>query len=100
MDVEFYEPKYQSTGISSNPKGIVGWLIRMKWVKNTKQANFILLIFILLSLSISFYLINQAISLGSDKNVIYKEDLTPDQIKQIPPEFYRNIPSRNDKNKP
>jgi hypothetical protein len=99
-DVEFFEGnKINSTPSWLNKpkeeKGMAGFLVRKGIVKSPKQANKLFVISSIFFFIISGYLVFN--TFYSPTQNFYKEDLSPEEIQNLPPELLQSIPSKYDR---
>ena len=65
-------------------------------IKEQKQAEYVLLGFVVVAILVSFFLIFGG-NIGRNKSPIYQEDLTPTARTTIPEDILKTIPYRNAK---
>ncbi len=76
------------------PPGMVKFILKTGIVKTPRQANIILLSFVLLGLLMTGHVMFSLFRTTEDGSTVYREDLTAEQRERMPEEFLEAFPSR------
>ena len=99
MPVEFPEEKFGNNDnyvIKKTPT-MVKWVIKIGIVKDEKQANIVLIILAVIFLGLAVYIFaNTGSKPTATAGVLYREDLSEEDLQNLPPEILESIPSRYD----
>jgi len=90
--------KLNTTVFSKPPPFLTKLLLKTKLIKNENQAHTILIIIVVLGILITLYNFGLFRSIKNyiiQHRTIYREDLTPEELEQLPPDVLKTLPTRN-----
>ena len=89
MKVEFDEQNnFQNVG-NLSPKGITGWLIKKGIVKDVKNAQYVLIVIMIICFGLTGYI------LMKDNDSVPQQRLSPQELRELPEPIRRVLEDNN-----